>query len=209
MPSARRQHIGEERDAVTLKPHPDRALLVLFNHFVCGLDCRRVGPLAQLRLDKGLGTSTGRGSIRRQAQGGGCGKGCGVSNGLEPGLGGHNGKKIDRADAQHGDRRNGEGEIQGDGAPGLAQKPLQQPMNPTAQAGHHAAVRNNGCSLLADVWPWALQIWNRFSFRTVEADVSRNPRLRTARSGIPVLFCGPGFQPGIDPKVETLDRTGV
>jgi hypothetical protein len=77
--------------------------------------------LAQLSHHKGLGTSTGHGVIRRQAKGGGCGQGRRISNGLEPGRGGHNGTKIDRAHAQHGDGRNGEGEIQGEGAPGHAQ----------------------------------------------------------------------------------------
>jgi hypothetical protein len=96
--------------------------------------------LAQLRLDKGLGAPTGRSSIRRQTKGGSCGKGCGVSNGLEPGLGCRDGSKINRADANHGDRRNDQGEFQGDGAPGLAQKPLHQFQCPTSKTGDHAGL---------------------------------------------------------------------
>ena len=125
---------------MTLKPHLDRALLVLFNHLVCGLDRRRVDPLAQLRLDKGLGAPTGRGSIRGETKSGSCGQGRRVSNGLEPGLGCRDGSKINRADAQHGDRRNGQGEFQGDGAPGLAQKPLHQVQRPTSKTGDHAGL---------------------------------------------------------------------
>ncbi len=125
---------------MTPKLHLDRPLVVLFNHIVFRLDRRRVGPLAQLRLNKGLGPSKGHGFIRRQAKGGGCGQGRRISNVLEPGLGGHNGKKIDRADAQHGDGRHGQSEIQCDGAPGLAQKPLHPLLNPAAQAGHHASL---------------------------------------------------------------------
>ena len=48
--------------------------------------------------------------------------------------------EIDRADAEHGDRRNDKGEFQGYGPPGLVQKPMQQPPCQTGQAGDHAAL---------------------------------------------------------------------
>jgi len=60
--------------------------------------------------------------------------------GLEAALGRGHGHKIDRADAEHGDRRNDKGEFQGYGPPGLVQKPMQQPPCQTGQAGDHAAL---------------------------------------------------------------------
>jgi hypothetical protein len=78
-----------------------------------------------LSFDKGLSASTGRGSISSQAKGGCCGKGRAIGNVLEPGLGGYNGSKINRAQAHHGENWNEQGELQGDGTMGLAPKPVQ------------------------------------------------------------------------------------